>query len=199
MVAAIVACAFLGLTREPTVGRRWVLTASAAAAVAPRAAPATVCDPTTGEECMGGNFWQTGKFTYSKEAQLAELANSGDADRTVLRLVARLQRQRQAFADLGAVVALGEADDARRRLRQPPLDDVRKSTSELAGLQADTRRARAEQRKFTQSLDVLDTQLMRVTRRERSAEGLAADYDSARRQFDKFLVLVGVPPAERAE
>lgn len=158
-----------------------------------------VCDPTTGEECTG-NFWMTGKMTYNKAEQLSEYKSSApvQSDRTILRLTARLQRQRQAFDELAPIIALGQAEEARRRLRTPPLDGVRKASSDLALLVADTRKARDAQRTFTAAVDRLDTQLMRVDRKERSADGLAGDFSEASKQFDSYLKVVGVPKPERA-
>jgi hypothetical protein len=168
------------------------------AAAAPLAARAA-CDPTTGEECLG-NFWDSGRLTYSKADQLSSFRAEAPAQsgRTILRLTARLQRQRAAFDDLAPLVALGECDEARRRLRAPPLDNVRKASSEIALLASDTRAAGDAQRRFTAAIDGFDVQLMRVGRRDRSADGLAGDFSKAAAEFDTFLAAVGVPKPERA-
>jgi len=123
----------------------------------------------------------------------------GQSDRTALRLTARLQRQRQAFDALGPLVALGETEEARRRLRATPLDDVRKASTEIALLRADPGAAQAAQRKFTAAVDRLDSQLMRAGRRERSNDGLENEYAEAIAEFDSFLAQVGVPKPERQQ
>jgi len=204
LTLALVTCATsVGALRRPvTLSRRAVAFGAAAVPLSSvRVLPARAreCDPTTGEQCMG-NFWESGKFTYSKDEQLENFASSGDSGRTVLRLTARLQRQRAAFQDLGPMIALGEVEEARRRLRSPPLDDVRKSSSEIAVLgAADSRKSRAAQKRFTGALDRLDSELMLAGRKDRSIDGLDVEFGKARSEFDSYLNFVGVPIATTAE
>lgn len=187
----------LGRSGASRLALAGALAAAAGGGLAPRAL--AICDPTTTEECTG-NFWMTGKLTYNKAEQLSEYKSNAplQSDRTILRLTSRLQRQRQAFGDLAPLIALGEAEEARRRLRSPPLDGVRKASSDLALLFTDTRKARDAQRSFTAAVDRLDSQLMRVGRKERGIDGLSGDFSTAEREFDEYLALVGVPKAERA-
>mmetsp|Transcript_18956 Transcript_18956/g.48867 ORF Transcript_18956/g.48867 Transcript_18956/m.48867 type:complete len:218 (+) Transcript_18956:24-677(+) len=191
-----------GLARtQPALSRRALLVTPASAAlclgVAPLPVRARGCDPTSGEPCVG-NYWETGQF-FSKEEQMRQYAATDDAARTVIRLTARLQRCRAAFVELGPQIVLGDIGGARRALREPPLDGVRKASLELVGLQqADTKRARDKLQRFRNGLDKLDSQLLRVGRGDASADGLGPDFDAARKAFDDFLGEVGVPLAEVA-
>lgn len=97
------------------------------------------------------------------------------------------------------MIALGEIEEARRRLRAPPLDGVRKASNDLVLLSADVKQAGRAQRAFTAAVDRLDSQLMRAGRKERTIDGLSGDFADAAGQFDLYLQAVGVPKPERAK